>query len=447
MEAFMHRKKVFSLLLCFIFLLTGCSQQAQRPSSTEDVEAAASILRTDAPKFTLAALEEGAYMGSGNAIGFYALEDQGSAYLITVIDYASAQKTYLCSSLSCPHNNETCTAWVPHEPESWSSIIAAPDRLLLLHHRTASPPCIEMLDLDGQNRSLLYTFPSGYSLASGAACSSGGVLVKAIDFSQKSYTPIYSLASSGVDATSTGYTKLFLRGTTDAGIVIKTVEMKEPRPVSKELDQEEYMRQSIQAQLDATVLSLVLLSYDDGQAHTLLDFSDGQCCELVTPDGLFYILCKKDDVPTLYKMDTKTGEKTVLIPDCLQSPLYSGSELFSVPDDWNLLYYIDGKLLIHTFTGQEVDNAQNMINSFAMYTVDAADSSVGEVTLSVYKNASWRPPMVYAEAGDRLLVDCGFGEKIVPKDSYEWQGGPLGLMSKQDFFSSNPVYTPVTVVG
>ena len=271
-------------------LLAGCSQGGQPAQSGASAGPTTAL---QGPFYT-AVMQERAAQGSGNGKAFYSLEwKQDGTKLIRAADYASMRETYLCSAPSCAHNSETCTAWLPADG-GMCTLYALPDKLLVLCQPAQGSPHLDVMQLDGRDKTTLYTFPDGSRIDEGAVYNESGIVLKVTQARQNETTvseaqqlvhisfdggaacTVYEIENENSDVLAQGHTTLFLREATDAGLLIKTVSMGASGAADPLMGEEE-IGQMLDSQMASTVYTISLLPYSGGQPETLLSFSAGQC--------------------------------------------------------------------------------------------------------------------------------------------------------------------------
>ena len=191
MARFLQTKQT-AILISSAFLISVCTTACGSPVSSdlqsETPQSQSSISETlpfsteyaprDAfvPQGNLEYLAIDSYSdGFSSSDGFYrfvAREEGGTN--LRYIDFASGQEVYLCSSPNCNHNDESCPSWFSN---FFGRQLAIPvgNHLVLLHGSSIGMgstiadqilPSIEIAQLDGSERSCIFTFPASSDLCS-----------------------------------------------------------------------------------------------------------------------------------------------------------------------------------------------------------------------------------------------------------------------------------------
>lgn len=159
----MRTYSIITALLAGTILLTGCSGKApsmppmgvssKAPEESTGVQA----LRDDADTY-----------GYSSETGYYRtkLNEKDGSEIISYVDFATGQEIVLCSQLNCTHDNEACSAWIPTS-QARNMIIPVGNKVVILHGGNpnfseilgdASLAKVEIMNPDGTNRKVIYTF-------------------------------------------------------------------------------------------------------------------------------------------------------------------------------------------------------------------------------------------------------------------------------------------------
>lgn len=125
---------------------------------------------------------------SGNQQGYYMVESsaQGSHSNLMYIDYSTQQKIFLCAKPNCSHNDNTCTSFleeygVSSTSNSSYSVFCTDDCLYLFYGSSGmsmffsgAAPTIYRIDLNGENRQVIYEADSGAEINLQYGCYADG---------------------------------------------------------------------------------------------------------------------------------------------------------------------------------------------------------------------------------------------------------------------------------
>lgn len=101
-------KKQILCLAAAMTLLCACAAR-NAPTSGQSSATAAPV----PPAAEKIHTEEMRVLSAGNEEGYYLTGNRGGDQLLYYIDYEQAVEVPLCTSPSCAHDSETCTAWIP----------------------------------------------------------------------------------------------------------------------------------------------------------------------------------------------------------------------------------------------------------------------------------------------------------------------------------------------
>lgn len=390
--------------------------------------------------------------GSGNSQGFYeVLPNEDTSKNVFYTDYEAARQVYLCAQPNCEHNSDACTSWVA--PTN-ADVRVAPteNELFWIFSNEGGQSRIERSDLTGENRSLVYEFPSNVDLAYGVAYNGeylavfgttyidqtdGAVSVQPalylVNVDSGDCAPVYLLEASTALAYEPGNTSMFFFGVTDTGFVLKTITAGSGEVIDENGNPHEE---------NPTRHVLYELPFDGGELRTLLAFDQDTCYEELYDGKLYYLEDNGDGHYSLNCVSGPDGAKTVLIEDF--SAYGDQTEIPACPfTDLYLEAAFDDYIVIKAMTHSGYDEDRNIVVIFKNYAVNLQDKSITPLTLSNYYNATEVPLEILADLGDKLFVVAQVEESKDPASqaiamSREYH---MGLISKEDYLSSTPNYT------
>lgn len=223
----------FSMILCFGFV--GCARESAPPTSTELLPDSTSSASSNAEIVK----EEGGTLRVYNHMtvtqnGYYTSETNlTNGNNIIYIDFATAQKTVLCSQPGCLHNDETCTGWLAYS----TNIMLNDNKLILMHGESidssgnTTAPYIETADFSGQNRKTIFTFDTGVSPSQGYAADNNYIYtivstLSADGYSISNYQLLRIDIAEGTAKVLEEYSPdsgMFLTGAYDGNLVLKEI--------------------------------------------------------------------------------------------------------------------------------------------------------------------------------------------------------------------------------
>ncbi len=169
-------KKLLTLIIAMLFLLTACGEQIQEVPLEEN-----EVIEAAQQEDSLAML--GYAEIASNDMGYYYtrynITQDGTSYnTIRYVDFETRSDLTLCARPECTHDNETCNAFLGVDSPSFNVFN---DKLYLLHMGTPvgksnsvyelTPPEITMRDLSGENEQTVVTFDMDAILSSAAVSS------------------------------------------------------------------------------------------------------------------------------------------------------------------------------------------------------------------------------------------------------------------------------------
>lgn len=153
-------KKIL-MILCFI-LLCGCQQNEIGTDHKTNIQKENLTMKDR--RYTT--------YGDGNDKGFYRIHNDGENSRLAYCDYQTYQEVYLCKQSGCEHKDENCTSYLSPF-DSMSSLFVYGNHLYMMNSTGSmeinalgesqrTGPQMTKMDLDGQNRQVLYHCQDGY---------------------------------------------------------------------------------------------------------------------------------------------------------------------------------------------------------------------------------------------------------------------------------------------
>lgn len=157
---------ICSLFVVLVFTFTGCGKATSAPNYKQEE----SSVTPQRQNITMLTNSWGAQEYCVSENGCYYLERNAeNVYTIVYYDFSSNTSTLLCAAPSCSHSDETCSARI--EPANCGASIFTDNNNLFLavfyatdDSNTLQAPQIFKMDMNGQNREVLYTLNAGETL-------------------------------------------------------------------------------------------------------------------------------------------------------------------------------------------------------------------------------------------------------------------------------------------
>lgn len=153
----MKIKRYFFLMCMMLVTLTACSKLQKNVEPPIDVTSQLPIAKMDTSLRPL--LEEP--RGAATNEGFYHIEETESGSFLSYIDFSSKTQVPLCASPNCPHQDNTCTAFL----SSMNGTAAVAEwngklYLIYLSQNGEGPGSVVEMNLDGSSRRTIHSFKS-----------------------------------------------------------------------------------------------------------------------------------------------------------------------------------------------------------------------------------------------------------------------------------------------
>ena len=219
---------------------------------------------------------------------------------------------------------------------------------------------------------------------------------------------------------------LFIRGVSESGFILKTITINE----YKESDDAGIAMQNMQ---NATVHRVFELSFDGQREKELLRYTGSTCFEEYSGRELVYLSFDKNTC-SLYKINSVTGQKEIIIKDFDTVPSIRKTEVPLTSENFFIVGFIDDYVLINQLYQEHYDAQKNIELLYTQYAVNTETGEVIEITLSNYLMATRKPINIIAQFSDTLLVDAV--EEVVDGITYRRPG----MISVDDYLKSKGEY-------
>lgn len=442
-------KKAVSLVLSLVAAvgLSACVSPPTAPPSESSGEAAASQADPHDLRF----------LQTGSEAGRYGIVSRSDYSLLCYIDYSSACDTPLCAQPSCPHNSESCTAYIPGG-QIISSLYALDDRSIAFIV-TAAPTedkgsILYITDSSGENRRKIFQAESGQDFWE-ITCADDQYLYFPMQTYQaeESQTRLYRVALSGGEPEP-----LFdcsdsqILGVSGRDLVCHTshydqAENVQPPEIPENASQEEINRLTHEYLSSCTgTHTLYLLNIDDGTQRELDSWTsnmDNEDRALLWQDNrLYWCDTGWNRLPQSVhwiEPDGQTGEVAVAWPDALLQ------EVENDPNETAGISRFEGVVenrALLRVTGRELRQSR--------YAVDLSDGSAAEIPLLYESNGKEQPVSILGRSADSLLVEMEMQMDevtYIQKDGTPTTNGAAvgrySLISFADFLAGKPAYREI----
>ncbi len=448
------KKRIFGLIACLAFCcFSACGRQAlPQGSSPAQTAGPERLLHTGAAPFHMVSTVDITSYGSGNEKGFYEVfENEDHSKNIMYTDYETQKQIYLCAQPNCTHQDERCTSWVAPQEEIVTPVVLD-ENLLLVHNSTEVAPYIEILNLDGTDKKLLYQFAANTEIVNGIAYNGQAIALMTrqydntdpaavkvrfalvgIRLADQQAAELYAYEPQEGNVTKAGSGSIFLMGTTADGFVCKTILL---QSYSTESNDPETIADNMKA---ATRHEVFLIPFDGTAPKALFAYQEGQGFEMATGQRLFLLQAGDGDAICVSEVDTATATKRVIVPDLKQSNLASLFDGHGM-DDVGIMGLVNDQLMLNFEASSSFNQHGDIEVIIRCVSVDTVTRELQENTLTNYYNATKVPVFVLAQAGDYLLVQAEV-KNVKPAGQQVFTvERSLGLISKEDYLASKPNY-------
>ncbi|NLW77886.1 MAG: hypothetical protein GXY32_00545 [Ruminococcaceae bacterium] len=490
-------KKLLIFVVLAACLLTGCGTQpgggADGSQTTSGSGGGGDVTPRGGP---LVYAGNYAYLGTGTDAGFYFLKNvwNSNQLNITYVDYATQKHVYLCSNLSCAHNDDSCTSYVDANAGG-ASIMAVGDKLLVFYQgmmgyegTPAVLPRIDMMDLNGANRKTLIQLGEQESLDYSAMHDGeNAYFVRSTLISETTESVDYrrelvrvSLASGALETICGLEGWSYFTGAEGREIYLQSFEEAEGTIDQDKLQALEERMQTMYADPEAytdedfaAVESDYSAIYEEAQGEEriimqLLNVDSGEKQQLNTwkrkemedswylmPDGIYYV---ENELGVLKKKDIATGE-AVVVTDKLpkhaaNDEAFNNYYIGGVYTKWMFLdysqqegeLYTTGRLAVNRQSGEVKEMTMRpdvaylsglVANGGVRPLLDDAPAAPA-IPHVVFTNGGWGtdPVQIITEVGDRFLVISGYD---IRTEMYDGKVGELYPVEVE-----TPIYALIT---
>ncbi len=441
------------LLMSILLYIPGCRSYGSGKSSASSLEQPSLSDNTThtAPivndlDYRIAARPDVITRGSSSDKGFFQIFSHTDGHSnLMFIDYATAQQVFVCSSPSCNHKDETCSSYI--ESDGYTVFPAVYGNTILLVYNSLNqwgnaPQAskIEKMDINGLDRKLLCTFSGNILINDGAVVGDGRIILCAtkllsnaenigtvpcllsIDIGTGECSDLYQVKTGNGEMQKS----LFIRGVSESGFILKTITINE----YEESDDAGIAMQNMQ---NATVHRVFELSFDGQREKELLRYTGSTCFEEYSGRELVYLSFDKNTC-SLYKINSVTGQKEIIIKDFDTVPSIRKTEVPLTSENFFIVGFIDDYVLINQLYQEHYDAQKNIELLYPQYAVNTETGEVIEITLSNYLMATRKPINIIAQFSDTLLVDAV--EEVVDGITYRRPG----MISVDDYLKSKGEY-------
>lgn len=456
------RKKVLVVLTFMMMLMSGLLTACGRAASNAGpaINDSGSIIteavqRTYEP-FTMIQPHEATNYGNGNSKGFYDIfENEDSSKNVLFVDYGTKEQVYLCAQPNCAHDSEACTSWIAPTTDN-VSVAATEDTLFWIFSGRYNNSHIDKSDIDGSNRSTIYTFPSNVELATGIAYNKNhlafcitsyleddeGATTRqqalcVLDISSGNCDTIFSTDADQRAVYEQGASSMFFFGVTDTDFVVKTITAGSVETIDEDGN-------IVQDFLPRHVLYGI--PFDGSDIKTLLEYDESQCYEEPSGPYLYYLKNHDEGHYGLERVNTATLETSTVIEDFTEI-----DQETVIPDcafsDLSIDAFVDHYVIVKAMGSINLKDNGDIELIFKNYAVDTMNGDVIPLTLSTYYNATELPLPIMAQLPEYLLVIARIEESYPNGESSPVNREKhLALIRKQDYFDSNPVYDEISAI-
>ncbi len=368
-------------------------------------------------------------LSAGNEGGYYLTGNRGGNQLLCYIDYEQAVEVPLCTSPSCAHDSETCTAWIPGDQFIASFVSVDENTIAFIRSPSDGAQTIEVADATGANRRVLYTAESGQFLQTIACADSEALYFLSEELSGSvSEMRVYRVPLSGSAAQPEGAypsPSPELLGVSGRNLV---------------LYQYDWGDTTEEAEANGCEHRVFLWNPETGEETTLDTWhsdarSNGR--SVCWDDGRLYWV-SSDTADALHWLDEAggSGQVDVAWP----------AEVTGAAATFTLERIVDGRALVTVWGPWGTDLLKRYLAD-----VSGESATATEIPLRFVSNASERPIEILAETDGELLVHFAQQDSFatqVQEDGYPTKtveiSNRYGMISWEDFLAGIPNYREIT---
>ena len=173
------KKRIFCLAAALVLLCSCAAEKTDRSSPESKTDPSGQ------------AAPDGLHILSAqSAAGYYLLENSGNGQMLCFIDYAQASEVPLCTSVSCAHDSENCTAWIPENAAVVSLVAVDEKGIAFIESPEAGAQRVEAANADGTDRRTLYTAAEGQYLETIACADEDSLYCVLGQMEEKAYSTL-----------------------------------------------------------------------------------------------------------------------------------------------------------------------------------------------------------------------------------------------------------------
>ena len=455
-------RKLLPIMLILSISLTSCvnKNSVGTPDSQSVTSQSGSVQlsATDhADKISLKMITRNGHNGYGTDKGYYYIpsemknDAEGNAYnSIMYIDYATKKEIPLCNKPNCKHDSDSCTSYLGFV-EGNPVLFTNGDKLYLVHTDSGSSgtmtgtgdlsaslsvraPKVCQMNLDGSNKTTLFTLESGYTFSEPYVISDSSLYL----ISNKMETVKKDNGSYSISAVSSKVISIDL----SSKKVSEIADVKDQRIIGaygqtlvlmktqfeRELSNEEIYNDNIyfsELKKAKAVFSTLDVTTGEIQEHGRFSFPDVNSV-VVNDNRILFSAYNDNKIQYLDLSNDKTGSLAENISPAISS---LSNEIY------------DGKLLYYHWNG---NSGGSTIDSY--YCVDCLRGEIQAINL--FTSGIKADLSILAKTADSFLVISGMDTKdeyvaYVGVTQTSITGYHYAFIKKTDFFAGNAVYTAI----
>lgn len=412
------KKRIFCLAAALVLLCSCAAEKTDRSSPESKTDPSGQ------------AAPDGLHILSAqSAAGYYLLENSGNGQMLCFIDYAQASEVPLCTSVSCAHDSESCTAWIPENAAVVSLVAVDGKGIAFIESPEAGAQRAEAANADGTDRRTLYTAAEGQYLETIACADEDSLYCVLGQMEEKAYStllcripldggevePVLSLGSAAPE----------LKGVCGDALVLYQSRWGDTPEESEENGG------------DHRVFLLQLGTKEEQTLDAWHSEAGSNGRSLIwSGDRLYWIESGSADAICWMDSSGKTGKTAVSWPQ----------EVAGAPQTSFTLEKVIGRKALITVWGPWGTD------SLKRYAIDLAGETAvpAEIPLTFVSNASERPIEIMGQTEDDLLVHFAQQDAIITQVQEDGYPAHLiestnryGLISWEDFLAGIPNYREI----
>lgn len=394
--------------------------------------------------------------GSGNEQGFYSIfsNKDGSRNLM-YIDYDSLNQIYLCYQPNCEHNSEKCNAWIA--PFDGTVVPAVTEKqLFLIYSSYTQKAKVEQMDLSGDNKKTIFTFPNAILIENAIAGNDHFWVFSVSEYAEVNHEvqkmsylmaldlqtyrqfPLFVL-NEQLNTNDIESASLFFKGVTPSGFVVEAAVQYKYQIEESDVDKSfENMNRSM-------IHTIYNIPFDGSEPQKCLSYSNLQCEGMPYGDYFFYVKQKDNGMLSLNRFKFSTGQSELLEDDFAKDLLNVSLDQLGT-GDVVFRNFFDGYLLVNVLTNSYIAENGNIELEFTGVSIEQNTGKMQIIDLSNYYNATKVPVDIIAQNSKKLLVFAS----ISPLEGSMGELGLLerkvGLINKADYLNSAPNFEMIDMI-